>query len=303
VVTELLVATTQSQSPSLLATVGGDIVVITGSNFSAQCRFNNATLGRYALTLLNCSATVVYARTPAGSGVGWRLSFSTAGQDAAVVSAVQAVSYAPPRIADVAGDVLLPPFGKWPPLADAVVLLSGSNFGPPGTPIAVTYSNGVDGQVYTPTCSLASVNHTLLQCVAVAGVGVGHVWSLTVDGQPSAPSTQTTSYAPPTLTQLGGAGANNANTNGGQIVLLRGSNFGPVGLSILITVVYSNVSVRGGDMVGWRGSRAWLGCVCVVVGGGGGASERLSGGSVCVSVCGNTGASNAGMCRAVRDRA
>ena len=103
----------------------------------------------------------------------------------------------------------------------------------------------LDGITRTATvCSRDPVGHAWITCNAPQGVGRLHSWTVTVGGQTSTPSSATTSYAVPTLISVSGPGASNANTDGGQLVLITGLDFGPSSSSVnglndmLISVVY-----------------------------------------------------------------
>lgn len=77
-------------------------------------------------------------------------------------------------------------------------------------------------QNYTPAyCSLI-VAHRQLQCQLVAGAGAGLIWTIIVDGQPSAQPT--TSYAPPSITSVVPQGSSTVSTDGGSVVTLYGQN-------------------------------------------------------------------------------
>jgi len=85
----------------------------------------------------------------------------------------------------------------------------------PGTPYP-------GAQNYTPAyCSLI-VAHRQLQCQLVAGAGTGLIWTIIVDGQPSAQPT--TSYAPPSITSVVPQGSSTVSTDGGSVVTLYGQN-------------------------------------------------------------------------------
>ncbi len=83
-------------------------------------------------------------------------------------------------------------------------------------------------------CSIVGSGHTTVRCATPAGVGAGYTWTLSVAGQSSAPSTQTTSFGRPfvgavTVTGLqivdsDAVGA--VPTAGGATVTLTGVNFG-----------------------------------------------------------------------------
>jgi hypothetical protein len=108
------------------------------------------------------------------------------------------------------------------------VTLVGSNLGPAGSPLVVTYVSSADGLVRTATnCTRDPVGHRWVSCFGAVGVGRNHRWTVTVGGQSSAASVQTTSFVSPTLLDISGAGSRNANTDGGQIVVISGREFGP----------------------------------------------------------------------------
>lgn len=75
-----------------------------------------------------------------------------------------------------------------------------------------------------------SLNVDEARCRSPPGVGVGYVWVLTVAGQASAPSTPTTSYAPPSITGLAVTSAPGdarlVPTGGGATVAVRGAGLG-----------------------------------------------------------------------------
>ncbi len=75
------------------------------------------------------------------------------------------------------------------------VTLTGSNFGPAGSSLAVTFVSPNDGLVRTATnCTRDPVGHAWISCFGVMGVGVNHSWSVVVGGQASNASTATTSF-------------------------------------------------------------------------------------------------------------
>jgi hypothetical protein len=76
-----------------------------------------------------------------------------------------------------------------------------------------------------------------LTCRTTAGIGQAHQWQIEVAGQLSdnaSPVAQATSYKPPVVTRVTGLGSRSANTEGGQQVILHGSQFGPVGTVLLV---------------------------------------------------------------------
>lgn len=96
--------------------------------------------------------------------------------------------------------------------------------------------------VYNSTCSVITDN-TQLQCSISAGAAANLIWSVVIAGQVSAQPT--TSYEPPVVTavtdQFGNVVAN-ADVNGGTILYLTGTGFGPVDYNGL-TSAGNNVSL------------------------------------------------------------
>lgn len=131
--------------------------------------------------------------------------------------------------------------------------LLGRNFGPAlvrGAPraAAVTYADASGIFRYTITCSpgAGAAAHSTLDCISAPGVGKGHVFTVDVCGQASPPAPFSVSYAAPVLTDISGSGAKTASTEGGQRIILRGRNFGP--LSRLSDAVQPVTAVRYGRM-------------------------------------------------------
>ncbi len=124
----------------------------------------------------------------------------------------------------------------------------GDYFGPAGVPLSIMatgqQSGVVEGAVLrTSACSVVGAGHTRIHCSTPSGVGAGYTWTVTVAGQSSAPSVQTTSYAVPSLTAVSVASVGVVDagepfampTAGGAIVTLRGSNFGPDSSAVVVT--------------------------------------------------------------------
>ena len=84
--------------------------------------------------------------------------------------------------------------------------LFGANFGPDASTLTARYSLPTPGSyVYLASCSRVSGSgDTQIVCSSAAGAGAGHVWVVTVDGQQSVPSTNSTSYRLPIITSITG---------------------------------------------------------------------------------------------------
>jgi len=112
--------------------------------------------------------------------------------------------------------------------------LRGVNFGPSAVrrvsrKVSVTYQDASGVYLYSTQCTpLAASPHTDVECQTQPGVGAGHIFVADICGQASTPSAFNASYAAPTLIDVTGPGAFRASTEGGQKIVLRGSEFGPV---------------------------------------------------------------------------
>jgi hypothetical protein len=106
----------------------------------------------------------------------------------------------------------------------------------------------LDLRVFTGRGCRVNKDFLKVQCQTGPGYGVRHLWQVTVSDQPSnigsAPlpgsvigglggagdtgswASQTTSYAPPTIISFDGVAKSNADTNGGQVVVLKGTQYG-----------------------------------------------------------------------------
>ena len=172
-----------------------------------------------------------------GVGSGHRWLVQVGSQSSAL--SVATTSYALPQITTVTPPGLLQTRGG------QTVVITGSNFGPGEAPangdsggLGVTFAShfevtasyaGEEGwDTYAAAC-VVTVPHTAIECTTSAGVGVDLSWVVSVGGQVSARSTTTTSYAPPTITEIGGTGAVDGATAGGQRIIINGE-VGDVGV-------------------------------------------------------------------------
>ena len=102
-----------------------------------------------------------------------------------------------------------------------IVVLTGTYFATNAFLESVTYGPG--GSEYTAAGCAVTANHTQITCRTVAGTGRKLRWTVTVRGQTSSPSSQTTSYAAPAIVAIAPA---SGTTDGGVTLALRGSDFG-----------------------------------------------------------------------------
>ena len=223
-------AVTLIDGATLMATQGGETVVVNGTNFGHVSEVAVAAVygpagdrGRYAPT--ECHVTVSHVQIQCttvpgiGAGHGWTL--TVAGVDSTVSSAETA--YKAPTVVDVSG----PGADDATTQGGELVYLAGTSFGTASMlPPLVTYGPPSDPHRYEATGCRVSAPHSQIECSTTEGTGTGLHWTVTIDGQASAASEDATAYARPLVFQYSGLGATNARTNGGQAVLIEGRNFG-----------------------------------------------------------------------------
>ena len=122
-------------------------------------------------------------------------------------------------------------------------LLLGSNLGLAETPTVInaTYTNGAFTLVASD-CRV-TVRNAEARCETVPGVGAGYVWTVIVDGGAGSPGgggagAVTLSFDAPVVSSFSGPGAVSAATAGGDVVVLHGSNFGPLGAAFVTSVLF-----------------------------------------------------------------
>ena len=234
----------------ILATAGGDTVLIIGHHFGPSGSQVSAFYGNYALRDSMCSVedhTKIYCITVEGIGnnhwwiveVGGQRSFtrseweSKASTTGTVTASIElTTSYAPPTILHLfpGGNTALTELRT---AGGDVVYVHGTNYGPlydsesnpsHGT-AAVLVTNGI---YQSKIQCVVSVAHSELECVTPPGVGREYRLRVAIGGQLSEhPSNQTVSYRTPSLERVSGEGAEGSPTEGGARVLLSGSSFGP----------------------------------------------------------------------------
>jgi hypothetical protein len=239
-------------SPKVFITPGGETIYINGYNFGpATLRddydvplvgalFPTSRYGKtktstgvaispsaLAFSGVNCFVlvkhTMIQCTTNEGTGkdLAWSVTIGAQTSEASK----QLTAYAPPIVAIYGGrgnDYFAPGAHLADTTGGEPVYITGSNFGPIGSPIdSVTY--GVDGNDFIAANCGFSIAHTQLLCNTTVGAGSGLKWLVTIDGQIS--TVPSTDYAPPVIYSVSGPGSVNASTDGGDLVILTGSYF------------------------------------------------------------------------------
>ena len=177
--------------------------------------------------------TAIRCTSAAGVGAGLYARVTVAGLTSPVFAA--GLAYEAPTVTTVggAGADLCPTEGG------VTVSLVGSQFGPltpldssgrplPGNalqPLAWYGPNGTHR--YAALSCLVRVADTQIDCLTAPGTGTGHLWTLSVGGQASpVMASRPTSYHPPIVSIEDGPGAANAQTYGGEAVVIEGREWG-----------------------------------------------------------------------------
>jgi hypothetical protein len=206
-------------------------VTITGSDFFNDCAAITVFAGPWQWTPSQCDFGSLTVTTSGGAGGSLVLNI-TIGNTWGV--APSNVSYVPPVIHSLVA-------GSLPTYGGGVVMIYGSGFGIAASGLSVTYGGGPDARTYTATCTRQPFTDPVLeslQCLNAPGVGYSHRWTVCVMNQCTAPSVNQTSYTGPSISSITGAGAINANTAGGQSVVLTGTGFGPPASTLIVSVTY-----------------------------------------------------------------
>ena len=152
------------------------------------------------------AVTVSYAR-PTASSVSDALSTLAPGNFAIISAPTDMTSYAAPSVSGVASTAL-------DTLGGDSITLSGTNFGPVGTAVTVTYGP------YTATgCSTTTAN-TEITCTTAADVVTGYAWTVNVGDQSGTSTTALSSYGPPAISRVVETGPGPMPTLGGASVVL-----------------------------------------------------------------------------------
>ena len=249
------------------STVGGQIVSIEGTNFGDSCgslgtedepgvpcgltevtytagsrlASDGVTIITYSPDCVVISQTRMACVTEPGTGKGHTWTFVVGGQLA--VNGASQTDYARPTVGTYEGA------GAFDALTEGnqTVLVLGGGFGPKnGAPIYAFYGNEEDpDEFYAGECYV-SVKHSRAVCETAVGAGEGLSWILQVDGQNS--TTELTNYGAPQVNSFSlGAGASSASvsalvSDGGDVLIIRGENFGAAGGGYLESVTYGPLS-------------------------------------------------------------
>jgi len=227
--------------------VGSDIIV----RYSTAAAWADSSQG-YVYTASNCVVVASKAHTQvsctAAPGIGAALSFViTVGGQIADSPSTSTVSYSSPSVTGISGPGSL----GGPTQGNQLIYLAGTNFGPAtltepsgallaGAIAPIARYGHISGANMTMsslnflalTCRV-TVSHTQITCSTTEGTGRDLYWAVSIATRVSPIFLgKTSSYSPPVVSRYAGAGSRLARTVGGELVVITGNNFGPVGSPI-----------------------------------------------------------------------
>jgi hypothetical protein len=203
-----------------LDTQGGQQFTLHGSNFgplgyAPTVSYTHEESG-VTVSAASCSVTVAHTEvtctTGQGAGVGFRMVLVVGGQPSTPFPVD--TGYAAPSVTTVYPDVVQDTGGE-------VIVVNGSNFGPPGWQLRVMYGPEGRRQRYSAgrCVRVPSSPHTAVQCLSAPGVGRDLVVTVEAEGQLSVPhASAALSYGVPQVHVVRGKGADGGSTRGGDIV-------------------------------------------------------------------------------------
>lgn len=186
---------------------------------------------------------VITCLSPPGTGRGYILSVNVGGLFTNLYVNKQ-IGYAPPVIYDFSGANL-----DASTVGNQTVFINGRNFGNNSALVSAKYNlnlkstiNSISNYIYTsPYCNI-TIPNLQLGCTTAPGVGEDLTWVVTVNGQDNI--NPKTAYTTPKITgyevrnattlQIKSRGAS---TNGGDILFIYGSGFGPGYLNLIKDVI------------------------------------------------------------------
>lgn len=229
------------------STRGGERIVLDGTDFGpifpvsasfSPLKTPSATYGKYGegFNAQGCTVSIAHERVVCstavgtGFGYGWVLTIGLQQSDVFYQQFRNAngTSYAPPLVSafDVVGDVP-PDEHSFNTEGSETVVIYGSQFGVVDSAIeSARYFQEDSDDVFhvDPSTCTIEVEHTEIHCKTVPGAGRGLEWKLVISGQES--TNPVTAYAPPVVEEVT-YDFDFASSDGGETVILIGSNFGP----------------------------------------------------------------------------
>jgi hypothetical protein len=204
-----------SLTPGSGPTTGGTLVTATGNNFGPPGTLATVTVGGISATGVTVvNHTTLTFVTPPGAGLMQSVIITLAGQSN---DPGPTFNYEAPQIINIS-----PVNG--PTTGGNTVVVTGNNFGPPGSSVQVSVDN-------VPALMVNYLSHQSLTFTVPPGSGLMNNVVVTVNGQPS--NVVNYVYDPPTVALLN---PNSGPHSGGTAVTVPGTNFGPPMTPITVTI-------------------------------------------------------------------
>ena len=270
-VSAISTATTSYQPPVLYsmsgpgafnaATDGGEMIYLNGDYFGVQGQAPDPIVlnyGRQNFHTFTTTCTVMITQTvlscPTIPGAGFNFSYvvTVDGQSSSTDNEMGNFlgSYSPPVLFAISPVADLRTPGR------EIISIIGTNFGPPAAwnQIVADYGDDMTSGLSDATrfpafgCNV-TVAHTKIECWTTEGAGSAHAWLVTVSDQVN--RMPSTSYGAPQIHSIESLPAGGMRTDGGDVVLIKGANFGPTSIgsstgSFLESVTY------GADGTGYK---------------------------------------------------
>lgn len=224
--------------PSKGGTLGGNTIVVTGSNFGT---FGNITLGGRPCDVVEDEGDALFDHgrieciVPEGEGDDQWVVVTAGGdlpQNSSSLSpetqTTALYSYNKPVVSSYSSD-------SAPTNGGVLVTIAGSNFGSAQANVSVSIDERECATDDLPR------NHTSIVCLSPEGVGEDLPIVVTVEGQESA-AANIFSYDAPEITSIDGCSPSqtlsgsvvDCSKNGGDVIIIHGNNFGPLDTTSLI---------------------------------------------------------------------
>ena len=223
---------------------GSETFTVTGDFFGTSVASDATTVTYGNYTAASCSVTSAHTEiectTVAGVGASLVVKVTVAGQESPEVNRV--LSYTPPSITSVTiTDTDGNAISTLGTAGGEYITIAGDDFGADAG-VTVTYQNTdgdstLSGQVVNALNCVVVSAHATVRCTSGESVGTGHTYRITVAGQQSSASADSTDYTAPSLSSIS---PTTIATDGSTSIVLSGGNFGPVNSDNAVTARYEN---------------------------------------------------------------
>jgi hypothetical protein len=217
----------------VLSTTGGNTITLTGSNFgpadgtvAVSAIYGSSLVGYYTATGCSVVRSHVNITCTTVVGIGWNLTWivTVAGQTSPRSSATN--RYVTPSLSTIRGTGASQAITT----GGQLFTITGSHFGPTTSTAKPVVTYGDTGTEYIASSCTVTLTDTQIVCLTGEGTGADLMTIVKIGGQPSSAFAGNMSFAAPVVqyyvTQWDDTSATGGRTEGGQYVLIYGSNFG-----------------------------------------------------------------------------